>query len=341
MKSKVSDYISSTIYEKEVETLFKTFYHFGAHRSELFEKDSFVRISVARNSIVLWNDDGVIRAFENACPHRGCEIISEESGKAKMICPYHRWSFRKGQTFPTQKEFRSLSQEELSLTYYSIQECGDFLFFSPNPEDSLRNQLGGFYNDLEDISKSITEKIDTNNEPFNCNWKISIENALETYHVKGIHADTLNMLKLSDINTVRSVKNDFMTAQISNNKINNNLNRIKKRFEILYQNDSYFSFYLFPFGMLSSTYGLSYSYQNFFPETVDETAFMSRVYRVKTTLDSFYDGVVEINRKIFKEDSDICGAVQRSAFNHNSRFFYGVEETRILNFHNNYNNLMN
>lgn len=340
MKNKVSDYINDVIREQEVDNLFKGFYHFGAHRSELSEKDSFVKIPVAKKSIILWNDDGVIRAFENACPHRGCEIISEQSGKGKMVCPYHLWSFRKGQTFPTQKEFKTLSQEELSLTYYSVQECGDFIFFSPSSECSLKNQLGDFYNDLERISKSITEKIDTNNEPFNCNWKISVENALETYHVKGIHTDTLNMLKLSDINTVRSVKNDVMTAKIGNDKINNNLNRIKKRFDILYQNDSYFSFYIFPFGMLSSTYGLSYSYQNFFPETVDKTAFMSRVYRVNTTLDSFYDGVVDINRKIFREDADICSSVQRAAFSHKDSFLFGVDETRIINFHNNYNVIM-
>jgi len=340
MKSKFSDYVSAAIHEQEIDSLFKNFYHFGAHRSELSEKDNFVKILVAKKSIILWNDDGVIRAFENACPHRGCEIISEESGKAKMVCPYHLWSFRKGQTYPTQKEFKSLSQQELSLTYYSIQECGDFIFFSPNPKSSLKSQLGDFYDDLVEISKSITEKIDTNNESFNCNWKISVENALETYHVRGIHADTLNMLKLSDISTVRSVKNDMMTAKIGNNKINNNLNRIKKSFDISYKNDSYFSFYLFPFGMLSSTYGLSYSYQNFFPEVANETAFMSRVYRVKTTLDSFYDGVVEINRKIFREDADICASVQRAVFSHKDSFLFGVEETRIINFHDNYNVIM-
>lgn len=339
MKDNVSNYLDAAVYEQEVEFLFRGFYHFGAHRSELSEKDSFVKINVARKSIVLWNDDGIIRAFENSCPHRGCEIVSEEAGKAKMVCPYHLWSFRKGQTYPTQKEFKSLSQEELSLTYYSIQECGDFLFFSPAPEDSLENQLGDFYTDLEKISKSITEKIDTNNEAFNCNWKISVENALETYHVRGIHADTLNILKLSDIRTVRSVRNDVMTARVGNEKINKNLSRIKKMFDCFYQKDSYFSFYLFPFGMLSSTYGLSYSYQNFFPEAVDKTAFMSRVYRVKTTLDYFYDGVVDVNRKIFKEDADICSAVQRAAFSHKDNFFFGVEETRIINFHNNYNKI--
>jgi len=340
MMNKVNNYISTSIHEKEVEELFNPFYHFAAHRSELIENNSFVKLKVARKSIILWNDDGLVRAFENACPHRGCEIITEESGKAKMVCPYHLWSFRKGQTFPTQKEFKSLSQEELSLTYYTVEECGDFFFFSPRPKNSLKKQLGEFYGDLEGISKSITEKIDTNNEGFNCNWKLSVENALETYHVKGIHSDTLGMLKLSDIDNKKSVRNDVMTARIGNAKIKKNLERIKKNFDIIYQNDSYFSFYIFPFGMLSSTYGLSYSYQNFFPETVDKTAFMSRVYRVKTNLDSFYDGVVEINRKIFREDSDICGAVQRASYSHNDNFFFGIEETRIVDFHHNYNSLM-
>ena len=39
MKNKVSDYINDVIREQEVDNLFKGFYHFGAHRSELSEKD--------------------------------------------------------------------------------------------------------------------------------------------------------------------------------------------------------------------------------------------------------------------------------------------------------------
>lgn len=340
MKGEVNNYISTSIHEEEVEKLFNNFYHFGAHRSELSEKNSFVKLRVARKSIILWNDDGITRAFENACPHRGCEIVSEEFGIARMVCPYHLWSFRKGQTFPTQKEFKSLTQDEISLTYYTVEECGDFFFFSPQPKASLKKQLGDFWNELCEISKSITEKIDTNNQAFNCNWKISVENALETYHVKGIHSDTLAMLKLSNINIRNTVKNDVMVAGIGNEKINKNLKRIKKNFDIFYQNDSYFSFYFFPFGMLSSTYGLSYSYQNFFPETVEKTAFMSRVFRVKTNLDSFYNGVIDINRKIFREDADICEAVQRASFSHKNTFFFGVEEKRIINFHENYQSIM-
>ena len=257
-----------------------------------------------------------------------------------MVCPYHLWSFRKGQTFPTQKEFKSLTQDEITLTYYTIEECGDFFFFSPQPKASLKKQLGNFWSELCEISKSITEKIDTNNQAFNCNWKISVENALETYHVKGIHSDTLAMLKLSDIDIRNAVRNDVMVAVVGNEKINRNLKRIKKNFDIFYNNDVYFSFYLFPFGMLSSTYGLSYSYQNFFPETVERTAFMSRVFRVKTNLESFYDGVIDINRRIFREDADICEAVQRASFSHKDTFFFGVEEKRIVNFHQNYQSIM-
>ena len=340
MKGEVNNYISTSIHEEEVEKLFNNFYHFGAHRSELSEKNSFVKLRVARKSIILWNDDGITRAFENACPHRGCEIVSEEFGTARMVCPYHLWSFRKGQTFPTQKEFKSLTQDEISLTYYNVEECGDFFFFSPQPKASLKKQLGDFWSELCEISKSITEKIDTNNQTFNCNWKISVENALETYHVKGVHSDTLAMLKLSDIDIKNTVRNDVMVAGVGNEKINRNLKRIKKNFDIFYQNDAYFSFYLFPFGMLSSTYGLSYSYQNFFPETVRKTAFMSRVFRVKTNLDSFYNGVIDINRKIFREDADICEAVQRASFSHKDTFFFGVEEKRIVNFHQNYQSIM-
>ena len=43
MKGEVKNYISTSIHEEEVEKLFNNFYHFGAHRSELSEKNSFVK----------------------------------------------------------------------------------------------------------------------------------------------------------------------------------------------------------------------------------------------------------------------------------------------------------
>ena len=47
--------------------------------------------------LLVRDEDGVLRAFENACRHRGHELLpcggSAEAPRA-IVCPYHAWSYR-------------------------------------------------------------------------------------------------------------------------------------------------------------------------------------------------------------------------------------------------------
>ena len=334
----IYDYTSTETLEKEMSILFNSFYHFGVHVSELASVDSFVVIDIYKQSIVLWNDNGQYRAFENTCPHRGCRIINDDEGCKKLVCPYHKWHFKNGNTIPSQKEFLQYSQDELSLNYYHVELCGNFIFFSPNPKNDLKNQLGDFWQDVHDISLSINARIDRNLQPFECNWKIAVENALETYHVPFVHSENLNKFNMESIVVEMSKYNDIMIAKIGNHKLNKKLNFMKEVFSPKYFKDAYFSMYLFPFSMISSTYGYSYAVQTFFPKSEVITKFISSVYSVTSDHGFFYQDVATTNREIFNEDADICASVQLGAENYspNKHFFYAKNEQRIVNFHHNY-----
>jgi nitrite reductase (NADH) small subunit len=39
------------------------------------------------------NIDGVIRALDNECPHRGGPLAEGMIEQGKLICPWHAWSF--------------------------------------------------------------------------------------------------------------------------------------------------------------------------------------------------------------------------------------------------------
>jgi nitrite reductase (NADH) small subunit len=39
------------------------------------------------------NVDGVIRALDNECPHRGGPLAEGLIENGKLICPWHAWSF--------------------------------------------------------------------------------------------------------------------------------------------------------------------------------------------------------------------------------------------------------
>ena len=55
-------------------------------------------VSVGRAGVFLTRDQhGVLRAFANACRHRGHELLpcgAETVNRAIVVCPYHAWSYR-------------------------------------------------------------------------------------------------------------------------------------------------------------------------------------------------------------------------------------------------------
>ena len=67
------------------------------HVCELPEPGSFIRreLEFAKASIlIVRGKDGEIRAFHNACTHRGTQLTGEACGKKNTFsCPYHMWTF--------------------------------------------------------------------------------------------------------------------------------------------------------------------------------------------------------------------------------------------------------
>lgn len=336
----VFDYTSKETFDLENRNLFDPFFHFGAHQSELSNFGDFIQINAAEKDILLINDHGIIKAFENSCPHRGCRLIDQQVGNVeKVICPYHGWQFQEGKVFiPSLKDFENAAIEAVTLHYYSVELCGNFIFFSPNPQHSLKEQIGIFWDDLEMMSYSIDQKIDQNPQPFEANWKISLENAIESYHVSKIHAKTLEPLLLDTRDIRYDANNSFLVAPIGNAKITKKLLQSNELFQRKYINNNYFSLYLFPYSMISSTYGYSYAFQTFFPKAPTSTAFINHTYSTRTDYPDLLNGSVAINHKIFIEDAYICALTQQGASTRTEQkdYIYSKNEARIIHFHHSY-----
>ena len=342
---KVNNYFCEPVLEEEQKRLFESYFHFIAHKSELPSSGDFLCFTLFENEILLYKEDEEIICFDNICPHRGAPFLcGENEGCRVLTCPYHGWQYRDGKlVIPNKSRFKAEEIENVSLFSYRVEYCGDFIFFSRSPKQSLKEQLGEFFPFLEKISYSITRRRDMNRTPFASNWKLSLENALENYHVPSIHPHTLSPLGLSDGNVTYEGENSLWVSEITNAKAHKKLQRMKTFFkEENYYKENYFSLYLFPFSMISSTFGYSYAFQSFFPHTVEETRFYSRTYEVSSLLntDPFYESVVRVNRQIFDEDIAVCNLLQKSLKKRNVSFVYSSQEERIVAFQKAYEECM-
>ncbi|MFC4160133.1 aromatic ring-hydroxylating oxygenase subunit alpha [Chitinimonas lacunae] len=294
------------------------YWHLLCHRQEVAQPNDFFRLAWLGQEVVVANDQDRLVVFDNVCPHRGARFFLDSAGNAPIVCKYHGWSYRNGSlNIPGRDHFEPCQLDGVDLNHYQVSWCGDFLFASRAPATSLDEQLGELFPLLERISRSITGRQDLNQTVYPCDWKIALENALEPYHVALVHRKSLGLLDLqAGVNTFHGI-NSVWEAPIGNSRMRRQLSSIRRFFDIDFECEGYISLYLFPFTMLSSTAGYSYSLQHFLPTAKPhETAFTSRllVSRLAAevpaeTLESFFSSTAQMNRQVFDEDREVCARV--------------------------------
>lgn len=321
--------------------LFNSYWHLISHRNELPRSGDYVRFDTPISEVVIYNDEGNLIAFDNKCPHRGTRIFIENQSSQPLHCRYHGWSYRAGKVIiPDPQNFQPCALDSAKLNTYQLEWCGDFIFVGIQPLTSLQEQLGAFTETLENISFNINAQIDLNRFEFQSYWPIAVENALEPYHIPLIHKDTLATLELEPgINEFNGC-NSIWHAPIGNARTHKQLRSLKRLFNIDYQQEEYMSIFLFPFSMISSTFGYSYSIQNFFPSKhTDTTHFTSRLYSVHAASENatkiihpFLESTKNINRKVFDEDHDICKLVSPESWTSAPLPFASIQESKLVHF---------
>ena len=88
-------YVDERVFELDLELIFYRQWLFAAHESELPQPGSYLTLQVGAYPIVLVRcGSGLIRAFVNACRHRGSRLCRAERGRAaRLVCPYHQWTY--------------------------------------------------------------------------------------------------------------------------------------------------------------------------------------------------------------------------------------------------------
>ena len=182
-------------YELEFERLFATGWHAVGTVADIPSKGDYFTLRLGNHPIIVRNFGTEVHAFLNVCSHRYCEISSEKSGHSDTFkCQYHGWEYGvDGNTckIPDAPSFKPLKLGMLGLTRYRTATCGQLIFISlAENGPSLREQLGSSYDTYESLFGNEFEQILSVDMECEANWKIGVENGLESYHVDCVHAGT-------------------------------------------------------------------------------------------------------------------------------------------------------
>ena len=184
-------YTSPDIFRQDMETIFYQDWLFVAPTCELPKPGSYITHQVgAFGVIIVRGQDGEIRAFHNACRHRGSVLCKSARGtNPKIVCPYHQWTYEldgrllwardMGPDFDaSQHGLKPVHCRELrGLLYICLAEIA--------PDFDAFAEMAAPYLAVHDLSNAKVAHETTIVE--NGNWKLVWENNRECYHCGGNH----------------------------------------------------------------------------------------------------------------------------------------------------------
>ena len=202
-KEPVRNYYSQERFDAEIALLRKSLIPY-CPSAGLPENGSYIaRRASGTPLLVVRGEDGVVRAFINACKHRGMKVADGSGCKKKaFVCPYHAWAYGlngKLKNIPGQEAFPNLDNDNLGLSEISAIEKGGIVYVMQEGkiEDHMLENAIDFF-EPEQKMFSYGEVVDE------ANWKLLTETLLEGYHIKSLHKDTFYPFGLDNINLVET-----------------------------------------------------------------------------------------------------------------------------------------
>lgn len=189
-------YTDEAFYQAEIKHVFKRSWLQVGHVSEFKEAGSYRALDLPLAPVVVVRgDDGVLRAFLNACRHRGATVVRSEQGCARALtCPYHSWTYDlsgKLIGYPARDSFPGLVKEDHSLQSLRCELWGGFVFINFDPEAKpLVDWIAPIARRFGVQAEAPLRIVSRQSWTVDCNWKMAVEAFRESYHVPTVHPAT-------------------------------------------------------------------------------------------------------------------------------------------------------
>jgi phenylpropionate dioxygenase-like ring-hydroxylating dioxygenase large terminal subunit len=190
-------YTSETFYRREVDRIFRKVWNFVGHVSQVANPGDYFALTFAGIPVILLRDlSGTLRAFANTCRHRGSALLEGSGNCRAIVCPYHSWTYALDgalRAAPEMQQTLGFDTADIGLIPLRLDTWGGFLFLC---FDADAPGLSHYLGDLPDrvAAYGLQDMACARRKEFmiECNWKLFVENAKESYHIATVHRNTIN-----------------------------------------------------------------------------------------------------------------------------------------------------
>jgi phenylpropionate dioxygenase-like ring-hydroxylating dioxygenase large terminal subunit len=192
-------YTSRAWFDLEVERLWSRVWQFACREEQIPDAGSYVVYDIAHLSfIVMRTATGDVKAYRNACLHRGRQLKDQDGRCRELRCPFHGWAWAidgRLTDVPARWDFGHVEPDEFALPEAKVGTWAGFVFINPDPEAGpLEEYLGDLPHHFErwDLANRYVQG--HVQKTIRANWKIAQEAFCESYHVAGTHPQAVPYL---------------------------------------------------------------------------------------------------------------------------------------------------
>ena len=165
--------------------------------SDIPESGDFMKFDIGPESFIIVRDDeDMIHAHYNVCPHRGSQLVSGETGSLERFsCPFHSWKFGLDGRNISVTDAETFRPEVLchgtSLTSVRCEVAAGLVFISMDPDiQPLREFLAPILPQLELYEIDQMYVVQHRRSDWGANWKGGVDAFAEIYHLHAVHPQT-------------------------------------------------------------------------------------------------------------------------------------------------------
>ncbi len=280
--------------------------------------------------VAIRGTDGTVRAFRNACRHRGTQLAEGSGCEKALVCRYHGWTYNLDGSLrhvPHEHGFPGLDKSTRGLVPVETIERDGIVFVKQDASDV---PLG----ELPPLIPPAFRLLGSTEIDAPANWKVVVEGFLEGYHIRSTHPETFYPVQYDNVNVVEQFGR--------NNRIAFPYRAINKLRDVAPAERSAdgkltYVYHLFP-NVMVATFPGRIVMVVLEPIAIDVTRFVTFLLTDRnpadaTASDSIKRGGDFVNMGAV-EDRDVACAIQRGLASGANEFFeFGLFEGAIGHFH--------
>ena len=189
-------YVDPTIFDSEVQRVLKAGWLPVARTSQVANRGDYHCVDLLDVLLVVSRDHaGGVHVMSRVCRHRGMPVVEGDGNRKDFSCPYHLWRYGLDGRFqfaPAMDRSTSFEPANCNLETVVHEEWAGWIFANLSGDaESLNGSLRPLTARLSrfDLDRFVTADVLEFDSPWN--WKIMVENFIESYHHIGPHANTL------------------------------------------------------------------------------------------------------------------------------------------------------